>query len=181
MIKVEVFMTIWVLHQQGSSVREIARRLSVSRNTVRRYRRCGDEMPRYARQSCRPSKLDSVRAYLERRIDRALPRRLPATVLFRGARALGYTSGERSGPGELTGIVAPAVRGRGRRATVAAHRTVGAARRVARHHAAVVLRASAHHSVCVRRSSDAKLRHVVRCCALPATVTKAPAHQFARS
>ena len=46
MIKVEVFMTIWVLHQQGASVREIARRLSVSRNRVRLYLRGGEEMPR---------------------------------------------------------------------------------------------------------------------------------------
>ena len=95
MIKVEVFMTIWVLHQQGASVREIARRLSVSRNTVRRYLRGGEEMPRYSRRSGRRSKLDGVRAYLERRIDQALPHRLPATVLFREARALGYTGGER--------------------------------------------------------------------------------------
>ena len=95
MIKVEVFMTIWVLHQQGASVREIARRLSVSRNTVRRYLRGGQEMPRYLRRSGRPSKLDGVRGYLERRIDQALPHRLPATVLFREAQALGYTGGER--------------------------------------------------------------------------------------
>lgn len=95
MIKVEVFMTIWVLHQQGASVREIARRLSVSRNTVRRYLRGGEEMPRYQRRSGRPSKLDGVRGYLERRIDQALPHRLPATVLFREAQALGYTGGER--------------------------------------------------------------------------------------
>ena len=88
MIKVEVFMTIWVLHQQGASVREIARRLSVSRNTVRRYLRGGEEMPRYVRRSGRPSKLDGVRAYLEQRIDQALPHRLPATVLFREALAL---------------------------------------------------------------------------------------------
>ena len=95
MIKVEVFMTIWVLHRQGASVREIARRLSVSRNTVRRYLRGGEAMPRYVRRSGRPSKLDDVREYLERRIDQALPHRLPATVLFREARALGYTGGER--------------------------------------------------------------------------------------
>jgi transposase len=95
MIKVEVFMTIWVLHQQGASVREIARRLSISRNTVRRYLRGGEEMPRYQRHGGRPSKLDAVRGYLEKRVAQALPHRLPATVLFREARALGYAGGER--------------------------------------------------------------------------------------
>ena len=88
-------MTIWVLHQQGASVREIARRLSISRNTVRRYLRGGEQMPRYQRRRGRPSKLDGVRGYLERRIAQALPHRLPATVLFREAQALGYVGGER--------------------------------------------------------------------------------------
>lgn len=88
-------MTIWVLHQQGASVREIARRLSISRNTVRRYLRGGEEMPRYQRRQGRQSKLDGVRGYLELRISQALPHRLPATVLFREAQALGYAGGER--------------------------------------------------------------------------------------
>jgi transposase len=87
-------MTIRVLHQQGASVREIARRLGISRNTVRRYLR--GAVPKYERKGAgRPSKLDPVRGYLEQRIAVAQPHRLPATVLFREARALGYTGGER--------------------------------------------------------------------------------------
>jgi transposase len=42
--------------RQGKSIREIARMLDVSRNTVRRYLRV-DGLPRYEREA-RPSKLD---------------------------------------------------------------------------------------------------------------------------
>lgn len=101
-------MTIWVLHRQGASVREIARRLSISRNTVRRYLRGGEDIPRYPERAGRASKLDGVRAYLEQRISQALPHRLPATVLHREAKALGYEGGERNLRGFVSSCYAKA-------------------------------------------------------------------------
>lgn len=88
-------MTIWVLHRQGASVREIARRLSLSRNTVRRYLRLGESAAVYRRRGQRPSKLDGVRAYVAQRVTKAAPHVLPASVLFREAQALGYAGSER--------------------------------------------------------------------------------------
>jgi transposase len=56
MLVAEEAVEIRVLSRQGKSIREIARMLEVSRNTVRRYLRSGG-LPRYAREA-RPSKLD---------------------------------------------------------------------------------------------------------------------------
>jgi hypothetical protein len=51
---------IRVFSRQGRSIREIARVLEVSRNTVRRYQR-GDGLPYYERER-RPGKLDHYKA-----------------------------------------------------------------------------------------------------------------------
>lgn len=99
-------MTIWVLHRQGASVREIARRLSLSRNTVRRYLREGEAAMTYRRRAGRPSKLDGVRGYLAQRVSKALPHRLPASVLFREAQALGYAGSDRLLRRHLSGVYA---------------------------------------------------------------------------
>jgi transposase len=42
MLMAEEVVEIWVLRRQGKSIREIARMLDVSRNTVRRYLRAKD-------------------------------------------------------------------------------------------------------------------------------------------
>ena len=47
---VEEAVEIRVLRSQGKSIREIARMLAVSRNTVRRYLR-GDGLPHYERET----------------------------------------------------------------------------------------------------------------------------------
>ena len=57
MLVAEEAVEIRVLKRQGKSIREIARVLEVSRNTVRRYLRV-EGPPRYAREA-RPSKLDA--------------------------------------------------------------------------------------------------------------------------
>jgi transposase len=61
------------------------------RNTVRRYlRRNG--LPRFEREA-RPSKLDPFKQYLDERVKAATPDWIPATVLLRELRALGYAGG----------------------------------------------------------------------------------------
>jgi transposase len=62
MLVVERAVEIRVLRRQGKSIREIARMLDVSRNTVRRYLR-GDGLPHYER-GARPGKLEPYRHYL---------------------------------------------------------------------------------------------------------------------
>src|SRR5579864_5446746 len=86
MLVAEEAVEIRVLKRQGKSIREIARMLEVSRNTVRRYLR-GGGLPQYEREA-RPSKLD-----IEERVKAAAPDWIPATVLLRELRALGYAGG----------------------------------------------------------------------------------------
>lgn len=91
MLVAEEAVEIRVLRRQGKSIREIARMLDVSRNTVRRYlRRNG--MPRYEREA-RPGKLDPFRHYIDERVKAATPDWIPAIVLLREIRALGYAGG----------------------------------------------------------------------------------------
>ena len=91
MLVAEEAVEIRVLSKQGKSIRDIARLLKVSRNTVRRYLR-GDGLPRYERKA-RPSKLDDYKQYIAERVRAASPEWIPATVLQRELRALGYTGG----------------------------------------------------------------------------------------
>jgi transposase len=91
MLVAEEAVEIRVLRRQGKSIREIARMLDVSRNTVRRYLRV-EGLPRYERES-RPSKLDPYQRYLDKRVKAAAPDWIPATVLLRELRALGYLGG----------------------------------------------------------------------------------------
>ncbi len=90
MIKLEEWVDIVSLHRQGLSIRAIARRLGVSRNTVRAaLRRPGP--PTRAPQQRPPSKLDPYRDYLLARL--AEFPELPAEALFEEIQALGYSGG----------------------------------------------------------------------------------------
>jgi transposase len=91
MLVAEEAVEIRVLRRQGKSIREIARMLEVSRNTVRRYLRV-EGSPRYEREA-RPSKLDPYKHYIDERVKAAAPDWIPATVLLRELRALGYPGG----------------------------------------------------------------------------------------
>lgn len=91
MLVVEKAVEIRVLSRQGKSVRAIARTLGVSRNTVRRYLR-SDWLPHYAR-GARPGKLDQYKQYIAERVKAAAPEWIPATVLLRELRSLGYAGG----------------------------------------------------------------------------------------
>ena len=66
MLVVEEAVEIRVLRRQGKSIREIARMLEVSRNTVRRYLR-SEALSPYTRQA-RPSKLDPFKHYIGERV-----------------------------------------------------------------------------------------------------------------
>src|ERR1700756_5386930 len=88
MLVAEEAVEIRVLNRQGEGIREIARMLDLSRNTVRHYLR-SEGLPRYQRES-RPSKLDPYKQYLDERVKAAAPDWIPATVLLRELQALGY-------------------------------------------------------------------------------------------
>lgn len=78
--------------RRGEGVREIARQLGCSRNTVRRYLRddkAGRSRPRAPRQC----KLDPYRGYVLERVEQARPRWIPATVLLREIAERGYMGG----------------------------------------------------------------------------------------
>ncbi len=86
-------MEIRILRRQGKSIRSIAKELSISRETVRKYLRSPGLEPCYGPRALRPSKLDLFKEYIQRRLRDAAPRRLPATVLLREIRERGYEGG----------------------------------------------------------------------------------------
>ena len=90
MLVAEEAVEIRVLRRQGKSIREIARVLNLSRNTVRRYLRSGGP-PRYQREA-QPSKL-AYKEHLVGRVKAAAPEWIPATVLLRELRAMCYAGG----------------------------------------------------------------------------------------
>ena len=87
-------MEIHVLHRQGMSIRAIAKELKMSRNTVRRYLRDKSKTPGYGPRPVRASLLDPFKPYIQKRIEAAKPRWIPATVLFREIQAQGYQGKE---------------------------------------------------------------------------------------
>ena len=78
--------------RRGVSIREAARQLGCSRNTIRRYLRDAQARP-YAQRAARATKLDSYKAYLQERIKAARPQWIPAVVLLREIRERGYEGG----------------------------------------------------------------------------------------
>lgn len=94
MIGKEECMEIRILSRQGKSIREIKRITGHSRNTIRKFLRSSAE-PTYKAREKQPGKLDPFKSFLEERMKAALPHRLPATVLTREIRSLGFTGSER--------------------------------------------------------------------------------------
>jgi transposase len=92
MLTQEQAVEIRVLARQGVGIREIARQLGCSRNTVRRYLQ-EDEVPRYGPRAPRPTKLDAFKPYVLARIEAARPKWIPAVVLPREIRERGYEGG----------------------------------------------------------------------------------------
>ena len=93
MINQEQIVEIHVLHQQGCSIRRIAKDLGISRNTVRTYLRDKTKVPAYPKRQFRPTKLQPYHDYLRTRIETAKPYWIPATVLLRELTSLGYEGG----------------------------------------------------------------------------------------
>jgi transposase len=89
MLTQEQAVEIRVMARRGEGVREIARQLGCSRNTVRRYLR-EEGARRYGPRAARATKLEAYHAYLCERIEHARPRWIPAPVLLREIRERGY-------------------------------------------------------------------------------------------
>ena len=85
-------MEIRVMARRGIGVREIARELGCSRNTVKRYLR-DTQASRYGPRQPRSTKLDRFKEYVGERIEAAKPHWIPAVVLLREIRDLGYAGG----------------------------------------------------------------------------------------
>jgi transposase len=89
MLTQEQAVEIKVLARRGVAIREIARQLGCSRNTVKRYLNDA-EAARYGPRAPRPTKLDPYKDYVLERIDAARPHWIPASVLHRELRERGY-------------------------------------------------------------------------------------------
>ncbi len=76
MLTGEEVMEIRIMHRQGTSIRSIAKELSISRWTVRKYLRSPGLEPVYGPRAPKPSKLDPYKAYIRQRLRDAAPRRL---------------------------------------------------------------------------------------------------------
>src|SRR5205085_10725581 len=91
MLKAEGRMEIAVLKKHGQSIRAIARAMGVSRNTVRRHLRGGEEAGVRKPPPKRVEKLDAFKGYTVDRLKAAAPDLIPASVLYRETKARGYT------------------------------------------------------------------------------------------
>ena len=92
MLTQEEAVEIKVLMRRGAGIREMARELRCSRNTVRRYLREAGA-GRYGPRLARPTKLDPYKDYLLERIHAARPHWIPAVVLLREIKEHGYPGG----------------------------------------------------------------------------------------
>lgn len=90
MITQEELMEIQILKKQGKSIRQIAKSLGISRNTVRKFLRVKKPNTIYGPRISGPSKLDPYKEYLTSRIRQANPHVIPGTVLLREIQELGY-------------------------------------------------------------------------------------------
>lgn len=88
-------MQIRILHKQGKSLRAIACEVGCSVNTVRKYL-AGDSAPAFKGRAPRMTKLAPFEEYVRQRTASAAPDWIPATVLWREIREMGFTGCERT-------------------------------------------------------------------------------------
>lgn len=86
-------MDIQVLSRQGLGIKAIARKLNISRNTVRKYLNQADMFPNYKVRETKPSKLDPFKSFILERIQHAHPHWIPAVVLLREIKEQEYAGG----------------------------------------------------------------------------------------
>lgn len=89
MLRLEELHVIEILYKQGHSKKAISRQLGISVNTVRKYIKTG-EKPRYSSRESKPLKLDPYKEYIVKRLADAYPHWVPATVIYREIKILGY-------------------------------------------------------------------------------------------
>lgn len=92
MLNNEGQMEIKILNKQGMGIREIARVLGISRNTVRKYLRYEASLS-YKKRPQKPSILAPYQDYIVVRLDKAKPHTIPATVILREIQEKGYQGG----------------------------------------------------------------------------------------
>ena len=89
MITDEVYVEIELLRKHGMSLRKIAEQVGCAVNTVRSHL-AAETWPHYQRNTQRVTKLSAFADYLRERQAAAHPAWIPATVLLREIKALGY-------------------------------------------------------------------------------------------
>ncbi|MGH6827075.1 IS21 family transposase [Methyloceanibacter sp.] len=92
MLTQEQVVEIRVIARRGMGIRQIARELGCSRNTVRRYVE-DPQAARYGPRPARATKLAPFEAHVCERIEAAKPRWIPAVVLLREIQDRGYAGG----------------------------------------------------------------------------------------
>lgn len=88
-------MQIRILHKQGKSLRAIACEIGCSVNIVRKYL-AEDSAPAFKGCVRRLTRIAPFEAYLRQRVVSAAPDWIPATVLWREIREIGFTGCERT-------------------------------------------------------------------------------------
>lgn len=88
MIDKEEFTVIHTLHKQGHSIRAISKILNLNRRTVSR-RLSETELRAYKKLEYK-SKLDPYKEYIISRVQKALPDKIPSTVIYEEIKKYGY-------------------------------------------------------------------------------------------
>lgn len=91
MVAKEELIKIQILHQQGMSLRRIAKEFGISRNTGKRYLSGKLNAPQYSKRANTESKLNPYQPFRHSRITQAAPVRLSGEVLHREIKDLSYT------------------------------------------------------------------------------------------
>ena len=92
MIEWEQKMEIQILHEQGHSLRQIARQTGLCVNTVIKYLK-HEGKPLYAPRKVKSHKLTAYQGYVQHRLQGAQPLTIPATVIWREIVGQGYKGG----------------------------------------------------------------------------------------